>query len=197
METAVSRDELEAIVREARRVKAEHGRAGRESTARRQLQRRLAELEGQLERLLGEWVADAEVRRAWRRHLRGDGPEPPLPLPLARIVFRGRSDAGSVVVVTEAAAGLLDVEVDGTLVERIAAGREFGNGRAPHVFVVGSVSFREEFASSRAAVAALRAFAEGGAPPPPWRHAAELAADGLVDRHFALTARGRRALVSA
>ena len=60
-------------------------------------------------------------------------------------------------------------------------------------FRVGGVSFDERFAASRSALAALRLMTESGGAPP-YRHARELLLDGLVDRNFGLTPRGRRAL---
>jgi hypothetical protein len=194
MKGAITRDELETIVREAHHVREEHRRAHAEGAIRRQLGDRLNELEGDLERLLGEWVADAETTASWRRHLQEGAPEPFEPAPQASLVFLGRSAAGSVAEVREAAEGGYTLEVDGCPVQRIEAELDFSGTCSPHTFVLDSLAFRETFAASPAALAALRAFAAAGGPRPPWPHAAELAADGLIERHFALTPRGRRAL---
>lgn len=53
----------------------------------------------------------------------------------------------------------------------------------------------EVFGVSPEALQALAAFAERGGEPP-WEHAAELLADGLIDVHFELTPRGKRALAA-
>lgn len=194
MKGAVSRDELEAIVREVHHVREEHRRAHAESGTRRRLGERLLEVEGDFERLLGAWVADEETRAAWRMHLYQGAPEPSEPVPKPPLVFRGRSGSGSVVEVRERPGGDYWVEVDGCPVERIEAEVDFSSTYVPHTFALDSIVFRETFSVSREALAALSEFAAEREPRPPWPHAAELAADGLVDRYFGLTARGRRAL---
>lgn len=55
------------------------------------------------------------------------------------------------------------------------------------------MEFTETFEVSTEALDALADFSERGGNPP-WEHASELLADGLIDVHFALPARGRRAL---
>jgi hypothetical protein len=56
--------------------------------------------------------------------------------------------------------------------------------------------FIEPFSASPEALRVLAEFSEGEAAWPPWDHAAELLADGLIDTNFALTPRGRRALAA-
>jgi hypothetical protein len=191
---AVSRDELEAIVREAHHLREEHRRAHAGSGARRRSRDALLEAERDFERLLGEWVTDTATRAAWRAHLYEDGPEPAEPAPELPLVFRGRSDSGSVVEVRERRGGEYAVEVDGALVERIEAELDFSSTHAPHTFALDSIVFRETFSVSRDALAALDELVAGQSPRPPWRYAAELVGDGLADRYLGLTARGRRAL---
>jgi hypothetical protein len=53
---------------------------------------------------------------------------------------------------------------------------------------------RETFGADPAALKALADFYEQEGSHPPWQHAAELLRDGLIDVHFDLTPRGRRAL---
>ena len=66
----------------------------------------------------------------------------------------------------------------------------------PSTLHVDGFEFRETFSASPDALQALDAFlADGGSPP--WEHATELLADGLIDTHFDLTPRGRRALATA
>lgn len=196
MKGAVSRDELEAIVREVHHVREEHRRAHAEGGTRRRLGERLLEVEGDFERLLGEWVADEEARAAWRMHFYQGAPEPFEPAPGPPLVFRGRSGSGSVVEVRERPDGDCAVEIDGCPVERVEAEVDFSSTHVPHTFVLDSIVFRETFSVSREALAALREFVAERERRPPWPHAAELAGDGLVDRYFGLTARGRRVLAS-
>jgi len=193
---AIARDELEAIVGEVHHVREEHRRAHLQGRVRRKLGERLLELEHDFERLLAEWVPGDETRAEWRAHLYESGSEPREPEPKAPLVFRGRSGAGSVAEVRETPEGAHTVEVDGCPIERIDAELDFSGTLAPHTFALDSLLFRETFAASQPAFAALRAFVAEREPRPPWRHAAELAADGLIDRHFGLTPRGRRALAA-
>ncbi|MCC6555006.1 MAG: hypothetical protein IT372_18720, partial [Polyangiaceae bacterium] len=115
----VARADLEVIVRECHHVQNEHVRASAESV-RRKLSARLLELEQHLERTLGEAVPDERTRQAWRDYLHLRAPAPSEPAPIEPVVFRGRSDAGSEVVVRERRDGKFDVEVDGSPVERVA-----------------------------------------------------------------------------
>ena len=53
--------------------------------------------------------------------------------------------------------------------------------------------FSETFTASTKALRELAGYLRGSGSPP-WDSAGELLADGLIDVHFALTPRGRRAL---
>jgi len=194
--TPFARLGLERIVAEYHHLRAEHRRAGREGSVRRHLQARLEELERRFERLLEEWVAEERVREAWRGHLHGDAPAPPEPEPVPPLLFKGRSRVGSIVEVRERPGGDCEVVVDGTLVEIASAGELKEERRAPLTLRAGGEEFREIFAAPAPALAAARAYFARPAGEPPWEHAAELAADGLIDHTFALTARGRRALAA-
>ncbi len=197
----ISCHDLDRLVHEALHVRNEHARATADSV-RRKLQARLLDLESRFERMLAEEVPDAALRRAWTQHLHGRGPAPDAPSALPIVVFRGRSEAGSEVVVRASPGGDLLVEVDGAVVDH-GAGR--GGGRAgaldlrsdrgaSFLRLDGLGEFREEFAASAPALDALRAWADDPRGEPPWSVMRELAADGLIDRTFALTPRGRRAL---
>jgi hypothetical protein len=85
--------------------------------------------------------------------------------------------------------------VDDQLVERLWPGHTpLASGR-PAVFRLDGVEFHETFDAKPNALLALRSFrASGGRPP--WDHASELLADGLIDVNFGLTERGRRALAA-
>ncbi|HWQ23568.1 MAG TPA: hypothetical protein VNK94_05645 [Gaiellaceae bacterium] len=196
MRGAISREELEAIVREGHHLREEHRRAHAGSRARRLLGKRLLDCERRFERLLEEWVAEEGVRRAWREHFYEGGPEPDEPEPRAPLVYRGRSSAGSIVELREVGPRECLVEVDGRPVKRLELGHVFAETHAPVTFVLDGLELTETFHVSPRALAALRAFVDGRRPDPPWRYAAELVADGLIDRSFALTPRGRRALVA-
>jgi hypothetical protein len=187
------REELEAVVRHYRHVESEHGHARAEGSVRHHLELRLQHDRERFEHLLAEYVSDEAVRRAWREFLHHRGREPAGPPPIRPVLFRGRSDAGSVIEIRRDDRGELAIEVDGRLVERLP-GRHIPIGEGhPTVFRLDGTGFREHFRVSPDALAALRKFRAAGGDPP-WEHASSLLADGLVDVDFGLTARGRRAL---
>ena len=192
-----ARDELEATVIEYHHVRSEHERTGAEGRVRRHLHARLARLEGRFERLLAEFVVDEGAREAWRRRLHEglpapDDPRPREPTPL----FKGRSTAGSAIEIRRRADGDLDVLVDGARLERIAHAADLAAGKLPLPFRIGDQEFQEIFEAPAPALAAARAYFSDPSGEPPWQHAPALAADGLIDRTFALTPRGRRALTA-
>lgn len=194
--TPFTRLELEQIVAEYHHLRAEHKRAGQESSLRRRMEARLEELERRFQRLLEEWVAEEHTRQAWLEHLHGSAPAPADPEPVAPLLFKGRSQAGSIVEVRERHDGACDVIVDGTLIERASASELKEERRAPLTFRAGGEEFREIFTAPAPALTAARAYFARPDGEPPWEHAVELAADGLIDHTFALTARGRRAFAA-
>jgi len=188
-----SRDVLEGIVGHYRHVKAEHRRAHPKSAVRRHLEAQLVGLASDFEGLLTEWVAPESLRKAWRDHLYHGGPAPNRPRLTPALVFAGRSDAGSLAEIRRGSGEELEVQIDGALVGRIVGGDDFSGRQTPALFHRNDAIFYETWRVSVAALTALRTFlAEGGAPP--WRYARELAREGIVDRTFALTPRGARAL---
>lgn len=190
----VSREELEVLVHGFHHLREEHQRARAESRVRRHMEAQLQELELRFDELLDEWVPDEELRAEWRAHLHGDLPEPSQPAWTRPLVFRGRAESGPVLEIRRRANGDCDVEVDGQVVERLKGEWELRGEDAPATFTVGGLVFPEAFGASEPALAALAEFVPEREPRPPWRFAAELAADGLVDRDFGLTQRGHRAL---
>ncbi len=178
---------LEEIVREYHHLQEEHRRAGPEGTARRRLETRLEELEQRFEHRLLEELGSEDERVAWRARLH-HGAGAPLVAPSAPLVFEGRSAAGSTVEIRERPDGDYDVEIDGAPVERLSGPIDF------HVYVDGDRRFREVFDVPGATLEAFAAWVAGPAGEPPWEHLHELLGAGLVDRHFGLTERGRRAL---
>jgi len=194
--SSISRDELEVIVREFRHLLEEHRRAGAESSVRRRMESRLHELELRFGQLLDEWVPDEEVRAAWQAHLHAEAPEPALPAASRRLVFCGVAETGSVVEIRARADGDYDVDLDGHLVERLL-GEADTLGKEVSTFTLDGHVFLESFAASGPALEALGELVAAREPHPPWPFAAELAADGLIDRDFGLTRRGHRALAEA
>jgi adenosine/AMP kinase len=153
----------------------------------------MTELARRFDRLLAEAVADERERRRWHEHLHHGAAQPSAPQAAPPLLFRGHSGAGSTLEVLERADGTLDVVVDGVCVERLASAHELLTTQPGLSFRLGDVSFDERFAVSGSALAALQAMIESGGRPP-YRYARELLLDGLVDRNFGLTRRGRRAL---
>ncbi len=145
------------------------------------------------DRVLEEWVPEEELREAWRAYLDHHGPEPDGPPAIQPVVFRGRSDVAGSIVEIRGSGDELRVEVDGTLVERVAAEKDFASPEGAVTFRLNDNEFEEIFDVSDEALQALAEFLERGESPP-WEHASELLADGLIDVHFALTPRGHRAL---
>jgi hypothetical protein len=187
------REELEALVRDYHHVESEHERAHSQGSVRHHLELRLQRDRERFEHLLAEYVSQESVRRAWRDFLHHRGGEPPGPPPIRPVLFRGRSEAGSVVELRLEDSGELAIEVDGRLVERRPGRHTPIAGRGPAVFRLDGAEFREQFHVPSAALRALRVFRASGGDPP-WEYASSLLSDGLIDTNFGLTARGRRAL---
>ena len=160
---------------------------------RRRIEPRLLSVREQFERLVEEWVPDDDLQQAWREHLRNRAPAPSEPPSIRPLAFRGISDAGSVAEVLGKPDEELAVVIDGSLAERIVAAKDLAS---KHPFLglrLDDIEFLETFTASDDALEAVEDFlAEGESPP--WEYAPELLADGLIDTHFALTPRGRRAL---
>ncbi len=184
------------MVRHYHHVESEHEHARREGSVRHHLEKRLQRDRERFEHLLAEYVSDERVRRAWRDFLHHRGGEPSGPPAINPVLFKGRSEAGSVIETRRDRADELTVEVDGQLVERIP-GRvaPITTGRRPAVFRLDGAEFREVFDAKPGALRALREFGASGGDPP-WEHTRALLADGLIDVDFGLTARGRRALAA-
>lgn len=191
--SVISRDELEEVVHEYHHVQEEHRHARPGSRVRRHLHERMTEFATRFDRLLAEAVADEQERRGWHEHLYHGAAEPPAPQAAPPLLLRGRSGTGSTLEILERPDGTLDVVVDGVRVERLASADELLATQPGLSFRLGDISFDERFAASRSALAALQAMIESVGPPP-YRYARELLLDGLVDRNFGLTPRGRRAL---
>jgi hypothetical protein len=90
--------------------------------------------------------------------------------------------------------GELVLEIDGAPTERFL-GAELAVDRPFELVRPNRLPFAETFAVSEQALGELARFLQEGGPAP-WEWATELLADGLIDDHFALTPRGRRAFAA-
>lgn len=150
----------------------------------------MQELERKFEALLAHWVPEPELQEDWRAHLyRGAAPPPAAPQP-PPLTFKGRADTGSSIEVRQAG-GAVQVWLDGQLVERRAIGPGLDRGGAMRFL---DQDYREIFDAPDDAAAALAAWVASPDSEPPWPWARPLWEDGLIDQHFALTARGKRLL---
>ena len=189
------REELEALARHYHHLQNEHKRAPLESSMRRRIEERLLEVRQRFDRLLEEWVPEEELRRVWWEHLHYRAPVPSGPPAIRPLVFYGVTDAGSVLEVRGKKDEELEVRVDGALTERVVAEKDLSSVTPPLTFRVDGIEAHETFTAYPEALDALADFLDDGKPPP-WDHASELLSDGLIDAHFAMTPRGRRALAS-
>jgi ribosome-associated translation inhibitor RaiA len=186
-------EQLAEVVSRYRHAAEEHRRTTVEGRRRRRVEQELDELSARFERLLALAAADEEMRALWRAHLRGAAPAPPLPEPAPTLLFRGRSETGAELRILGLGAHELDVVVDGARVERLDRADELLTDEPGLAFRVGDTAHAETFAATRASIAALGSALQSGRPAPADR---ELMLDGLVDRTFGLTPRGRRALAA-
>jgi hypothetical protein len=193
--TVPVREELDALVRHLHHLQREHQNEPVGGSTRRHIEGRLLQVRERFERLLAEWVHDEDLREAWHAYAEHHAPEPDGPPPIRPVVFRGVSDAGSIVEVRRGP-DAFQVMVDGALYERVVGEKDFAAHVPPVRFRLRDSEASETFEASRAALDALADFL-GGGDGPPWEHASELLADGIVDTHFALTPRGRRALAGS
>jgi hypothetical protein len=193
LENVPLREELESLVHWYHHLQNEHQRAAPESGFRRRIEHDLLQVRGRLDALLEEWIPDEDVRNEWRLHVDNREPAPDSPGSIEPLVFEGRSEVSGSIVEIRGRKDDLRVEVDGSLVERVAAAKDFAITTPPARFRLNDNVFEETFSAAPEALAALASFVYGDVSPP-WEHASELLADGLGDTHFDLTPRGRRAL---
>ena len=185
-------EEFDALARQYHHLHNEVERSDPESSTRRKLQDRLSEVRERFDRLLEEWVSDEELKQEWRDYLHTRVPEPDGPPPIEPLVFQGRTDAGSIVEV-RGSKDEFGVWVDGSLQERIAAEKDLSVDKPVFHFRWDGKEIEETFGASGEALRALDDYLQTEGAAPPWEYASELLADGLIDVHFDLTPRGRRA----
>jgi hypothetical protein len=163
-----------------------------EGSTRRELEGKLLEVRERFDSILEEWVPDEDLREQWREYIHNRRPEPDGPARIEPLVFQGVTDAGSVLQV-RGQADEYQVWVDGSLQERIAAQKDLSVDKPVLHFRWDGKEIAETFSTSGEALTALAECRDGPDSSPPWEYASELLADGLIDIHFDLTPRGKRA----
>ena len=187
------REELAALVHHYQHLHNDLEREKPEGSTRRELEEKLLDVRERFDRLLEEWVPDEELREQWGEHIHGRRPEPDQPAGIEPIAFQGVDDAGSVVQL-RGQADEYEVWVGGSLQERIAARKDLSVDKPVLHFRWDSKEIAETFNASENALTALAAYRADPGAHPPWDYASELLADGLIDVHFDLTPRGKRAI---
>jgi protein required for attachment to host cells len=121
---------------------------------------------------------------------------PPPASPSSPPLFKGITESGTKVEVRPSSDGGTDIVVDGT-VQRHETVPWHLDPDMMEPFVIGPYRCREVFEAPEEAFEALDAFhgERGAEPPREWRQ--PLVDDGIINEHFALTPRGRRALMRA
>jgi len=195
LEGLLLRDELEALVHHYLHLQNEHKRAPVDSAPRRRIEARLLDVRSRFDRLLEEWVPGEDLRRSWLEHLQSHGPAPDGPPAVRPLVFAGVAEVtGSTIEIRGTRGEELEVRIDGAVVERLVGERDFAATTPGFRFRLDGIEYVETLSASEEALDALAEFLDDEQQPPPWDHARELLADGLIDVHFAVTPRGRRAL---
>ena len=191
--TVSLREELRALVHHYQHLHNDLEREKPEGSTRREFEDKVLEVRQRFDRLLDEWVPDDELREQWREYIHGRRPEPDEPAGIEPLAFQGINHAGSVVQV-RGQADEYQVWVDGSLQERIAARKDLSVDKPVLRFRWDGKEIAETFNASEDALTALAAYRDDGDTSPPWEYASELLADGLIDVHFDLTPRGKRAV---
>lgn len=189
------REELAALVHQYQHLHNEFEHEKPEGSTRRELEGKLLDVRKRFDRLLDEWIPDEELREQWREYIHNRRPEPDEPAGIEPLAFQGVTDAGSVVQV-RGRADEYQVWVDGTLQDRIAARKDLSVDKPVLHFRWDGKEIEETFDGSDDALNALAAYRDDPDASPPWEYASELLADGLIDVHFDLTPRGKRAIAA-
>ena len=189
------REELAALVHHYQHLHNEIEHEKPEGSTRRELEDKLLAVRERFDRGLEEWVPDEELREEWREYIHNRRPEPDEPAGIEPLVFQGLTDAGSVVQI-RGQADEYQVWVDGSLQERIAARKDLSVDKPDLHFRWDGKEIAETFNASEDALTALARFRYDPDSSPPWEYASELLADGLIEVHFDLTPRGKRAIAA-
>ena len=189
------REELAALVHHYQHLHNDLEHEKPEGSTRRELEQKVLDTRERFDRLLEEWVPDEELREQWREYIHNRRPEPDEPAGIEPLVFQGITDAGSVVQV-RGQADEYQVWVDGSLQERIAARKDLSVDKPDLHFRWDGKEIAETFNTSEEALTVLARYRYDPELSPPWEYASELLADGLIDVHFDLTPRGKRAIAA-
>jgi hypothetical protein len=189
------REELAALVHHYQHLHNELEHEKPEGSTRRKLEDKLLDVRERFDRLLEEWVPDEELHEQWREYIHGRRPAPDEPAGIEPLAFQGVTDAGSVLQV-RGQADEYQVWVDGSLQERIAAQKDLSVDTPVLHFRWDGKEIAETFNASEEPLNALAEYRDDPGSPPPWDYASELLADGLIDVHFDLTPRGKRAIAA-
>ena len=169
------------------------GLAHRYHQLRNEHDEQMHEVRERFERVLEEWVHEPALRNAWLGYLKNRTAEPEGPPAIVPLAFKGAHETSGSIAEVRGRDDDAQVWVDGTLAERVVAQKDLMQEVSPAIFRADGMEFVEVFDASPEALAALDAYRRDGGEPP-WEYASELLADGLIDVHFELTPRCRRAL---
>jgi hypothetical protein len=184
--------ELVEIATAFRHLRGDSKRERDKGTTRRHQHARMEELERRFETLLARWMPDPEARTMWRAHLHEGSDVPSPPAPPRTLLFKGRVETGPTVAVYGNTDGTQEVLVDGHPATRPYGRVDLDDRPRPlHIF---GRDFAECCDAPEAAINALRVFFAAPSGAPPWVFARPLLDEGLIDRDFSITARGRRLL---
>jgi hypothetical protein len=192
-EPTVTERELAQLVHEYRHLLEDHRRAKPRSRARRKLEQRMAHTRAVFDVRLAQAPIGERDRRLWRDRLHGEAAAKSALGAIRQLLFRGRSESGSELLLSLAADGTVEAVVDGGLLAVLDRADELQSTAPGFVLRLDDASFRETFSVSRSTLDELRVSLETGRSLGP-ESVPTLIAEGLVDGTRNLTARGRRAL---
>lgn len=187
-------EELDALARHYHHLQVEHQSARPESSVRRRIEAKLLDVRERFDRVLEEWVPDEELRAEWRAYLDHHAPLPQEPGVIDPRVFLGRSEISATVIDVRRGPDAHEIWADGVLTDRVDADKDFAVTTPGLRYRWNDDDYDEIFAASEEGLRLLAEFLGTSDGSPPWDHASELLADGLIDVHFDLAPRGHRAL---
>jgi hypothetical protein len=187
-------EELDALARHYHHLQVEHQNAQPESSVRRRIEAKLLGVRERFDGVLEAWVPDDELRAEWRAYLDHHASRPEQPGVIAPRAFLGRGEVSGTVIDVRRAHDAHEIWADGVLTERVDADKDFAGSEPGLRYRWNDDDYKEVFVATSEGMRLLADFLGTSDASPPWDHASELLADGLIDVHFDLTPRGRRAL---
>lgn len=187
-------DDLQSLLSETRHRQSEPSRSGVVSAWRRHQDTHLESLRERFETLAERWLDDDE-RRAWLQALHHDAPTPEVPQTELPPVFKGRTESGALVLVRPRSGDPnadFELVIDGDVVERMPG--PITGLQGTRWQMAQNEAVEETFECPDEALDALEDFRNQTGGSPPWQWAQTLRREGLIDRNFSMTARGRRLL---